>query len=166
MIHHSVSDLPGLLLLVVLAIHSAVDHQTKWAKSRQVGYPRNGLLMNTKDLQSSCLWVRHFDHFGASWKAVSMNSMNIFFFIFFIYFFYQLAKNSIHPFNLFTKLLISSASSFYFRFRTCCFVFLCLQRPVCHLLAWLLWLMVTHCPWYCDPNVIDGKQLHITFRFI
>ena len=30
--------LPGLLLLVVLAVHSAVDHQTTWAKIRQVGY--------------------------------------------------------------------------------------------------------------------------------
>ena len=58
-IHPHVSKLPGLLLLVVLAVHSAVDHQTKWAKSRQVGYPRNGLLMNTKDIQSSCLWVGH-----------------------------------------------------------------------------------------------------------
>ena len=79
-IYPNVSDLPGLLLLVVLAVHSAVDHQTKWAKSRQVGYPRKGFLLNTKDLQSSCLWVRHcwkepnlqnpplatFDHFGAS----------------------------------------------------------------------------------------------------
>ena len=88
-IYHNVSDLPGLLLLVVLAVHSAVDHQTKWAKSRQVGYPRNGLLMNTKDIQSSCLWVGHcwkepnlqnpplatFDHFGASWKAVSARSL-------------------------------------------------------------------------------------------
>ena len=26
-IHHNVSDLPGLLLLVALAIHSAVPHQ-------------------------------------------------------------------------------------------------------------------------------------------
>ena len=49
-IHPDVGDLNVLLLLVVLAVHSAVDHQTKWAKSRQVGYPRNGLLMNTKVL--------------------------------------------------------------------------------------------------------------------
>ena len=49
-IHPDVGDLHVLLLLVVLAVHSAVDHQNKRAKSRQVGYPRNGLLMNTKVL--------------------------------------------------------------------------------------------------------------------
>ena len=38
--HPDVSDLPGLPLLVVLAVPSAVDHQTIWAKIRQVGYPR------------------------------------------------------------------------------------------------------------------------------
>ena len=30
-----------LCILVVLAIHSAVNHQTTWEKCRQVGYPRN-----------------------------------------------------------------------------------------------------------------------------
>ena len=58
-IHPNASNLPGLLLLVVLAVHSVVDHQTTRAESRQVGYPRKGFLLNTKDLQSSCLWVRH-----------------------------------------------------------------------------------------------------------
>ena len=88
-IHPYVNSLPGLLLLVDLAVQSDVDHQTTWPKSRQVGYPRNGLLMNTKDLQRSCLWVRHcwkepnlpnpplatFDHFGASQKALSAGSL-------------------------------------------------------------------------------------------
>ena len=50
--------LPGLLLLVVLAVHSAVDHETTWAKIRQVGYPWKGLSKNILVLQSSCLWVR------------------------------------------------------------------------------------------------------------
>ena len=52
-----VRDLPGLLLLVVLAVHSAVDYFTTSAKSRQVGYPRKGLSMNVIVLQSSCLWA-------------------------------------------------------------------------------------------------------------
>ena len=38
-IHPHVSKLPGLVLLVVLAVHSALNHQTTWAKTRQVGYP-------------------------------------------------------------------------------------------------------------------------------
>ena len=58
MTYPNVSDLPGLLLHVVLALHSAVDHQTTRAKGRQVGYPKKGHLMNIKVLQSSCLWVR------------------------------------------------------------------------------------------------------------
>ena len=89
MIHPNVSDLPGLLLLVVLAVHSAVDHQTTWSKVRQVGYPWKGLSKNILVLQSSCLWVRWggkepnlqnlplaaFYHFGASWKAVIARSL-------------------------------------------------------------------------------------------
>ena len=81
--------LPGLLLLVVLAVHSAVDHETTWAKIRQVGYPWKGLSKNILVLQSSCLWVRWggkepnlqnlplaaFYHFGASWKAVIARSL-------------------------------------------------------------------------------------------
>ena len=81
--------LPGLLLLVVLAVHSAVDHKTTWAKIRQVGYPWKGLSKNILVLQSSCLWVRWggkepnlqnlplaaFYHFGASWKAVIARSL-------------------------------------------------------------------------------------------
>ena len=38
-IHPHVSKLPGLVLLVVLAVHSALNQQTTWAKTRQVGYP-------------------------------------------------------------------------------------------------------------------------------
>ena len=53
----TVSHLPGLLLLVVLTIYSAVDHQTTWVRYRQVRYPRKGLSMNIKVLQSSSLWV-------------------------------------------------------------------------------------------------------------
>ena len=34
-IYPNLSDLPGLLLLVVLAVHSDVDHQTTWPKTRQ-----------------------------------------------------------------------------------------------------------------------------------
>ena len=52
-----VKDPPGLLLLVVLAVHSAVDYLTTSAKSRQVGYPRKGLSMNIKALPYSCLWA-------------------------------------------------------------------------------------------------------------
>jgi len=44
-------------LLVVLAVHSAVDYLTTSAKSRQVGYPRKGLSMNIKALPYSCLWA-------------------------------------------------------------------------------------------------------------
>ena len=55
--HPDVSDLLGLLLLVVLAVHSAVDHLTTSATNRQVGYPRKGLSMNIKALPSSCLWA-------------------------------------------------------------------------------------------------------------
>ena len=87
--HPDVSDLPGLPLLVVLAIPSAVDHQTTWAKIRQVGYPRKGLSMNIIVLQLICLWVGYgwkepnlqylpfaaFYHFGASWKAVIARSL-------------------------------------------------------------------------------------------
>ena len=51
-IHPNASDLPGLLLLVVLAVHSVVDHQTTRAESRQVGYPRKGFSMENKVLQS------------------------------------------------------------------------------------------------------------------
>ena len=83
--------LPGLLLLVVLAVHSAVDHETTWAKIRQVGYPWKGLSKNILVLQSSCLWVRWggkepnlqnlplaaFYHFGASWKAVVARSVTL-----------------------------------------------------------------------------------------
>ena len=88
-IHSNVRYLPGLLLLVVLAVHSAVDHQTTWSKVRQVGYPWKGLSKNILVLQSSCLWVRWggkepnlqnlplaaFYHFGASWKAVIARSL-------------------------------------------------------------------------------------------
>ena len=88
-IYPNVSDLPGLLLLVFFAVQSAVDHQTTWTKSRQVGCPRKGLLMNIKVLQSICLWVKWdwkdpnlqnlplaaFYHFGASWKAVIAQSL-------------------------------------------------------------------------------------------
>ena len=89
--HPDVSDLPGLLLLVILAVHSAVDHETTWAKIRQVGYPWKGLSKNILVLQSSCLWVRWggkepnlqnlplaaFYHFGASWKAVVARSVTL-----------------------------------------------------------------------------------------
>ena len=51
-LHPNASDLPGLLLLVVLAVHSVVDHETTWPKSRQVGYPRKGFSMKNKVLQS------------------------------------------------------------------------------------------------------------------
>ena len=51
-----VRDLPGLLLLVVLAVHSAVDYLTTSAKSREVGDRRKGLSMNIKALPYSCLW--------------------------------------------------------------------------------------------------------------
>ena len=57
-IYPNVSVLPGLLLEVVLAVHSAVDHQTTRAKFRQVGYQIKGLSMNIIVLQSICLWVR------------------------------------------------------------------------------------------------------------
>ena len=50
--HPNASDLPGLLLLVVLAVHGVVDHQTTRAESRQVGYPRKGFSMKNKVLQS------------------------------------------------------------------------------------------------------------------
>ena len=59
-IYPNVSDLPGLLLLVIFAVQSAVDHQTTWAKSRQV-------------LQNSP-WAANY-HFGASWKAVIARSL-------------------------------------------------------------------------------------------
>ena len=89
MIHSNVRYLPGLLLLVVLAVHSAVDHQTTWSKVRQVGYQWKGLSNNILVLQSSCLWVRWggkepnlqnlplaaFYHFGSSWKAVIARSL-------------------------------------------------------------------------------------------
>ena len=39
MIHPHVSKLPGPVLIGVLAVHSALNHQTTWAKTRQVGYP-------------------------------------------------------------------------------------------------------------------------------
>ena len=91
MIHSNVRYLPGLLLLVVLAVHSAIDHQTTWSKVRQVGYPWKGLSKNILVLQSSCLWVRWggkepnlqnlplaaFYHFGASWKAVVARSVTL-----------------------------------------------------------------------------------------
>ena len=87
--HPDVSDLPGLPLLVVLAVPSAVDHQITWAKIRQVGYLRKRLLMNIIVLQSICLWVGYgwkepnlqnppfaaFYHFGASWKDVIARSL-------------------------------------------------------------------------------------------
>ena len=57
LIYPNVSVLPGLLLEVVLAVHSAVDHQTTRAKFRQVGYQIKGLSMNIIVLHSSCLWV-------------------------------------------------------------------------------------------------------------
>ena len=38
-IHPNVSDLLGLLLLVVFALLSVDDHQPICAKNRQVGYP-------------------------------------------------------------------------------------------------------------------------------
>ena len=86
-IYPNVSVLPGLLLEVVLAVHGVVDHQTTWAKIRQVGYQIKGLSMNIIVLQSSCLWVREGwkkpnlqkstvgYHFGASWKAVMTQSL-------------------------------------------------------------------------------------------
>ena len=39
MIHPHVSKLPGPVLIGVLAVHSALNQQTTWAKTRQVGYP-------------------------------------------------------------------------------------------------------------------------------
>ena len=51
-IYPNASDLPGLLLLVVLAVHGVIDHQTTRAESRQVGYPQKGLSMENKVLQS------------------------------------------------------------------------------------------------------------------
>ena len=36
-IHPNVTDLPGLLVHVVLAVHNDVDHQPICVKSRQVG---------------------------------------------------------------------------------------------------------------------------------
>ena len=88
-IYFNVRYLPGLLLLVFLAVHSAFDNETTWAKIRQVGYPWKGLSKNILVLQSSCLWVRWggkepnlqnlplaaFYHFGASWKAVIARSL-------------------------------------------------------------------------------------------
>ena len=50
-----VSDLPSPLIHVVFAVHSVVNHQTTWAKSRQLGYPRKGLSKKNKVLLSSCL---------------------------------------------------------------------------------------------------------------
>ena len=38
-IHPHVSKLPGPVLIGVLAVHSALNQQTTWAKTRQVGYP-------------------------------------------------------------------------------------------------------------------------------
>ena len=35
-----------------------VDHQTTWAKCRQLGYPRKGLSVSIKVLQSIGLWVK------------------------------------------------------------------------------------------------------------
>ena len=78
---------PWFLLEVVIAMHGVVDHQTTWAKIRQVGYQVKGLSMNIIVLQSSCLWVRKGwkkpnlqkstvgYHFGASWKAVMTQSL-------------------------------------------------------------------------------------------
>ena len=57
-IYPNVSVLPCLLLQVVLAVHSVVDHQTTLAKIRQVGCQIKGLSMNFIVLQFSCLWVR------------------------------------------------------------------------------------------------------------
>ena len=58
-IHPNASDLPGHLLLVVLGVRSAFDHQTTKAKSRHVGIQeKDPQCMNIKVLQSSCLWVR------------------------------------------------------------------------------------------------------------
>ena len=51
-IHSNASGLPGLLLLVVHAGHSVVDHQTTRSESRQVEYPRKGFPMENKVLQS------------------------------------------------------------------------------------------------------------------
>ena len=56
-INHDVSDLPGLLLHVVLAEHIALNHQTTRAKSRQVGYHRKGLSMSITVFHASCSWV-------------------------------------------------------------------------------------------------------------
>ena len=90
-IHSNVRYLPGLLLLVVLAVHSAVDHQTTWSNVRQVGYPWKGLSKNILVLQYKCLWVMWsgkepnlqnlplaaFYHFGARWKAVVARSVTL-----------------------------------------------------------------------------------------
>ena len=56
-IYPNVSVLPGLLLQVVLAVHSVVDHQTTLAKIRQVGCQIKGLSIIV--LQSICVWVRY-----------------------------------------------------------------------------------------------------------
>ena len=52
-IHPNVSDLLGLLVHVVLAVHNAVDHQPIWAKSGQVGYPIKRFSLSIKELQLS-----------------------------------------------------------------------------------------------------------------
>ena len=90
-IYPNVSDLPGPLLVVILAVHSAVDHQTTWSNVRQVGYPWKGLSKNILVLQYKCLWVMWsgkepnlqnlplaaFYHFGARWKAVVARSVTL-----------------------------------------------------------------------------------------
>ena len=43
LIHPNVSDLPGLLLQVLLAVHSTVDQQHAQTEIRQVGYLWKGL---------------------------------------------------------------------------------------------------------------------------
>ena len=86
MIHPNVSDLPGLLVHVVLAVHNDVDHQPICVKSRQVGYPIKRFSLSIKELQLSVgkiglknlqnpLLAAYY-HFGASLKAFIARSVS------------------------------------------------------------------------------------------
>ena len=82
-IHLFVSDLPGLLLLVVLAVHSAADHQTTWKKLGKWGIQEKEFQwtlslfslvvcgLGRVEYSQICKirLLAAFYHFGASWKA-------------------------------------------------------------------------------------------------
>ena len=67
LIHPNVSDLPGLLLQVLLAVHSTVDQQHARTEIRQVGYLWKGLEKVCKlpdndvfkDTKSFDCWIKH-----------------------------------------------------------------------------------------------------------